>query len=85
MKPDLRISVKDYGRDKNLKILLFRADFTHRQFFVRMNGARWPADGRPVSLTRLLTGIRKALVKSAGSTPASHPSDQTCGLLNPLK
>ena len=62
MKSDLRISVKDYRRNKNLKILLVRADFTHRQFFVR-----------------------KELVKSAGSTPASHPSDQTNRLLNPLK
>jgi hypothetical protein len=85
MKSDLRISVKDYRRNKNLKILLFRADFTHRQFFVRMNGAPWPADGRPVSLTKLLTGIRKELVKAAGPTTASHPSDQTSELLNPLK
>jgi hypothetical protein len=50
-----------------------------------MNGAPWPADGRPVSLTKLLTGIRKALVKAAGSTPASLPSNQTSGLHNPLK
>jgi hypothetical protein len=85
MKPDLRISVKDFHREKNLKILPFRADFNHRQFFVRMNGAPWPADRRPVSLTTLLTGIRKALVKAAGSTPASLPSNQTSGLHNPLK
>ena len=64
MKPDLRISVKDYRRNKNLKILLIRADFTHRQFFVRMNGSPWPKDGRPVSLSRLLTALRKSLVKS---------------------
>ena len=64
MKADLRISIKDYSRDKNLKILLQRATFTHRQFRVRMNGAPWPKDGRPVSLTRVLTAVRKSLVKA---------------------
>jgi len=64
MKADLRISIKDYRRKKNLKILLQRATFTHRQFYVRMNGTPWPKDGRPVSLTKLLTGVRKALVKA---------------------
>ena len=67
MKADLRISVKDYHRNKNLKILLQRATFAHRQFYVRMNGAPWPKDGRPVSLTKLLTSIRKSLVKAADS------------------
>jgi hypothetical protein len=65
MKADLRISVKDYRRDKNLKIQLVRIPFSaSRQFWVRMNGVPWPEDGRPVSLTRLLTAVRKALVKS---------------------
>ena len=65
MKTDLRISVKDYRRNKNLKILLQRAVFApHRPFYVRMNGSPWPRDGRPVSLTKLLTSIRKALVKA---------------------
>jgi hypothetical protein len=64
MKADLRISVKDYRRGKNLKILLLRSPFPSRQFLVRMNGEPWPKDGRPVSLTRLLTGLRKALVKT---------------------
>jgi hypothetical protein len=45
MKADLRISIKDYSRNKNLKNLLVRATFTHRQFLVRMNGAPWPGDG----------------------------------------
>jgi hypothetical protein len=63
MKPDLRISVKDFRRDKNLKILVQRAVFSHRQFYVRMNGSPWPKDGRPVSLTRLMTALRKSLVK----------------------
>ncbi|MGB7768958.1 MAG: hypothetical protein WBN22_08925 [Verrucomicrobiia bacterium] len=64
MKADLRISIKDYRRNKNLKILLQSARFSHRQFFVRMNGTPWPKDGCPVSLTKLLTSIRKALVKT---------------------
>lgn len=66
MKADLRISVKDYHRHKNLKIQLARRPFTgSRQFWVRMNGQPWPNDGRPVSLTRLLTALRKALVRAA--------------------
>jgi hypothetical protein len=64
MQADLRISIKDYRRSRNLKILLLHAPFAHRQFFVRMNGAPWPKDGRPVSLTKLLTSLRKALVKT---------------------
>lgn len=64
MKADLRISIKDFHRNKNLKILLQRATFTHRQFFVRMNGAPWPTDGRPVSLTRVLTALRKSLTNA---------------------
>lgn len=65
MKADLRISVKDYSRNKNLKIQLVRVPFTHsRQFWVHMNGQPWPQDGRPVSLTRVMTALRKALVKS---------------------
>ena len=67
MKADLRISVKDYSRNKNLKIQLARVPFTHsRQFWVRMNGEPWPKDGRPVSLTRVLTALRKVLVKQGG-------------------
>ena len=64
MKADLRISVKDYRRNKTLKILLLHSPFTHRQLYVRMNGAPWPKDGRPVSLTNVMTSLRKALVKS---------------------
>jgi hypothetical protein len=64
MKADLRISIKDFNRNKNLKIQLQRAIFSHRQFFMRMNGTPWPKDGRPVSLTKLLTSIRKSLTKS---------------------
>jgi len=65
MKPDLRISIKDYRRDKNLKIQLVRVPFTTaRQYWVRMNGEPWPKDQRPVSITRLLTALRKSLVKA---------------------
>jgi hypothetical protein len=54
MKPDLRISVKDYLRNKNLKIQLTRVPFApSRQFWVRMNGQPWPKSGAPVSLTEL--------------------------------
>jgi hypothetical protein len=64
MKADMRISIKDYHRNKNLKILLFRPPFPGRQFRVRMNGAPWPAAGRWVSLTRLMTAWRKSLVRA---------------------
>jgi hypothetical protein len=63
MKADLRISIKDYRRNKNLKILLLQTPFKDRRFFVRMNGDPWPKDGRPVSLTRLLTALRKSLTR----------------------
>ena len=66
MKADWRISVKDYYRNKNLKIQLARVPFARsRQFWVRMNGLPWPKDGRPVSLTKVLSSLRKALVKAA--------------------
>jgi hypothetical protein len=55
MKADLRISVKDYRRDKHFKIQFVRVPYTAHQFFVRMNGQPWPKDGRPVSTTRLMT------------------------------
>ena len=65
MTADVRISIKDYHRNKNLKIQLTRVPFAAaRQYWVRMNGLPWPKEGRPVSLTRVLTSLRKALVKS---------------------
>jgi len=65
MKADLRISIKDYRRNKNLKILLRRVPFANaRLFWVRMNGEPWPKSASPVSLTRIMTSLRKALVKS---------------------
>ncbi len=64
MKADLRISIKDYHRKKNLKILLFRPPFPCRQFPVRLNAAAWPTSGEPVSLTRLVAALRKSLVRA---------------------
>jgi hypothetical protein len=42
MKADLRISVKHYRRNKNLKILLLATSFSPRRFFITMNGTPWP-------------------------------------------
>jgi hypothetical protein len=64
MKADLRISIKDYHRKKNLKILLLRPPFPCRQFLVRMNGAPWPTGDGPVPLIRLVTALRKSLVRA---------------------
>jgi hypothetical protein len=36
MKPDLRISIKDFSRNKTLRVTLTRVPFGQRQFFVRM-------------------------------------------------
>jgi len=63
-KADLRISINDYRRNKNLKVLLVCAPFAPCQFYVRMNGIPWPKDRRPVSITHLLTALRKAFVKA---------------------
>jgi hypothetical protein len=67
MKADLRISIKDYHRNKKLKVLLARPPFASRQFLVWMNGQPWPRNGGLVSLTRLVTAIRKPLVKGLGA------------------
>ena len=64
MKAELLVSIKDYHRSKSLKILLFQPPLPCRQFLVRMDGTPWPASGSPVSLTRLLTALRKSLVKA---------------------
>ena len=73
MKCDLRISVKDYRRDRNLKVQLAQVPFAGgRQFWVRMNGQPWPKAGQPVSLTRVLTALRKALVRAQAPAPTSN-------------
>jgi len=64
MKADLRMVVKDCRRKKTLRILLVRVPFVPRQFFARMNGARWPASGQPVSRTRVRTRWRLSLVRA---------------------
>jgi hypothetical protein len=61
MKADLRISIKDYHRNKNLRILLFRPPFSSRGFMARMNGRVWPGSARPVCLTLLLTAVPPSL------------------------
>ena len=71
MKADLRISVKDYRRNKNLKIQLYAVAYSPRKYFVRTKGERWPRDGRPVSLTRLMAALRKSLVRANGNMAAS--------------
>ena len=58
MKGDLGISIKDYRRNKSLKVLLFRAPWP-RQFFVRMNGEHWPAGKGTASLSRVFAALRK--------------------------
>jgi hypothetical protein len=60
----LRISIKDYRRDKNLKVLLVRVPFAPRQFWVQMNGQPWPKNHQPVSLSKLMAALRKAMVRS---------------------
>jgi hypothetical protein len=67
MTPDLRISIKDYRRKKTLKVLLFRAPFPGRRFLVRMDGKPWPQGTTTASLTRVLTALRKALVRAAAA------------------
>ena len=59
MKAGLRISIKDYS--KSLKVQLVHVPFSQRQFRVRMAGKPWPASGQPVSITRVMTALRKAL------------------------
>jgi len=52
MKANLRTSVKDYRRHKNLKMQLTKVPLAaSRPFRVRMNGGAWPKSGQPVSLT----------------------------------
>jgi hypothetical protein len=75
MKADLRISIKDCRRNKNLKVLLFRPPFPSRGFMVRMNGETWPKDGGPVCVTRLLTALRKSLVRAKCWSEAGSGSE----------
>ena len=69
MRADLRISIKDYHKNKSLKVLLFRPPYPSRGFLVRMNGRPWPASAKPVCLTRLLGALRKSLVRAEHTPP----------------
>jgi hypothetical protein len=64
MKAELRISIKDYHRTKNLNILLVRPLFPSRQFQVWMKGEQRPVRARAVSVTRLVAAVGRALVKA---------------------
>ena len=60
MRADFRISVKDIARNKTLKVQLARLPFG-RQFFVRMNGRKWPAAaGCPVRGLSIAAVVVKA-------------------------
>jgi len=63
MKADFRISIKDYRRNKTLKVLLFRAPWP-KQFFVRMNGERWPKRKGTASLSKVFAALRKGVVRA---------------------
>ncbi len=64
MKADRRISVKDYRRGRNLKIELAQVSYgSSLQFLLRTNR------GRPVSITRVLTALRKSIVKACRDEP----------------
>lgn len=65
MKADVRISIKDYHRKKTLKVLLFRTPWP-RQFFVRMNGERWPKEKGIASLSKVFAALRKGVVRGCG-------------------
>jgi hypothetical protein len=69
MKADLRISIKDYRRNKSVKVLLYRAPWP-RQFFVRINGERWPKGTETASLSRLFAALRKDVVLVEAETEA---------------
>ncbi len=74
MQADFRISVKDSARGKTLKVQLARVPFS-RHFLVRMNGAKWPGDGRPVSLSKVFASLRKAVVRRVEGGSAEPGAD----------
>jgi hypothetical protein len=72
MKADLRISIKDYSRNKNLKVQLVRLPFGYRQFYVQMNGQPWPSSGKPASLTKIMAASSKDFGQSSNDSTANH-------------
>ncbi len=68
MKANLRISIKDFQRNKNSKIqALTRVLRSSRQFWVRMNGELTDEGYGGPSLTRLLTAGGRIPRQSAAS------------------
>ncbi len=65
MKADLRISIKDYRRNKNLKVVHFKPPFPSRGFMVTINGRPWPTRPRDVGLARIFAALSKALAPSS--------------------
>jgi hypothetical protein len=45
--------------------LVARTPLSNGRHLLRMNGQPWLADGCPVSLTKLMTALFKALVRAA--------------------
>src|SRR5262249_49811303 len=70
MKADLRISIKDFHRNRTLRVILYREPFQANRFRVTMNGDKWPKDGRPVSMTLLFASLRKRVVQRLKSPGA---------------
>jgi hypothetical protein len=67
-------------------VLLFLLPFLSRQFMVWMTGQPWPKNGRLVSLTRVLTALRKALVRAHAQQVSTGTGEQglfsrPCGTL----
>ena len=58
MKADLGISIKDYHK---------LVDSVESRWLIVPKGRLERASGEPVSLTRLLTALRKSLVEAAGN------------------
>ena len=68
MKTALRISIKDYRRNKSLKALLYRTPWPKevQSAECRMqNGERWPKGVGTASLSRVFSALRKGVVRGA--------------------
>ncbi len=46
-------------------MLLYRPPFPSRAYLVKMAGKPWPGGDQVVSLTRVVTALRKALVRAS--------------------
>jgi hypothetical protein len=69
MKYDIRISVKDHRRRKNLKLQMAQLSYSSsRQFSAKMNGSLWPSDGRPGLSTEDLRAVRRLVDQLVAST-----------------